>query len=44
LTGHLLDGLCERRQLAGDGRYVLSCRHLSRFYAEKANFQANAKG
>ena len=44
LTRHLFDGLCERRQLAGDGRYVLSCRHLSRFYAEKADFQANAKG
>ena len=43
LTRHLLDGLCERRQLAGDGGYVLSCRHLSRFYAEKADFQANAK-
>jgi hypothetical protein len=37
LTGHLLDGLCECRQLAGDGRYVLSCRHLGRFYAEKAD-------
>jgi hypothetical protein len=43
LTRHLLDGLCERRQLAGDSRYVLSCRHLSQFYAEKTDFQANAK-
>jgi hypothetical protein len=43
LTRHLLDGLCERRQLASDGRYVLSCRHLSQFYAEKADFQANVK-
>jgi hypothetical protein len=38
LPRHLLDGLRERRQLAGDGRYVLSCRHLSRFYAVKADF------
>ncbi len=43
LTRHLLDGLCERRQLAGNGRYVLSCRQLSQFYAEKTDFQANAK-
>ena len=43
LTSHLLDGLCERRQLAGDGCDVIPCRHLSRFYAEKADFQANAK-
>jgi hypothetical protein len=39
LTRHLLDGLCECRQLAGDGGYILSCRHLTRFYAEKADFQ-----
>ena len=43
LTRHLPDGLCELRQLACDGRYVLSRRHLSQFYAEKADFQANAK-
>jgi hypothetical protein len=43
LTRHLLDGLCERRQLTGDGRYVLSRSHLRRFYAEKADFRANAR-
>jgi hypothetical protein len=43
LTRHLPDGLCELRQLACDGRYVLSRRHLNQFYAEKADFQANAK-
>ena len=43
LTGHLLDGLCEGRQLAGDGRYVIFCCHLGRFYAGTADFQADAK-
>jgi hypothetical protein len=43
MTRHLLDGLCGRRQLAGDGRDVLPCRHLGRFYAGRADFQANAK-